>query len=44
MKELILKEFYEEILGKCPLTYDGVFGLSNEHDITNIPCGRILFV
>ncbi|CAF2373985.1 unnamed protein product [Rotaria sp. Silwood2] len=25
---------------KCPLTQDGVFGLSDEHDITNIPCGR----
>ena len=25
---------------KCPLTQDGVFGLSDEHDITNIPCGK----
>jgi hypothetical protein len=44
MKEFIFKKFYEEILGKCPLTHDGVFGLSDEHDITNVPCGRILLV
>ncbi|CAF1937183.1 unnamed protein product [Rotaria magnacalcarata] len=25
---------------KCPLTHDGAFGLSDEHDITNVPCGR----
>jgi len=25
---------------KCPLTQDGVFGLSDEHDVTNVPCGN----
>jgi len=32
------------LLGKCPLTHDGVFGLSDEHDVTNVPCGIEIFV
>jgi hypothetical protein len=28
------------VIGKCPLTQDGVFGLSDDHDVTNVPCGK----
>ncbi|CAF4260483.1 unnamed protein product, partial [Adineta steineri] len=40
--EVVLKQniSVENYKCKCPLTHDGVFGLSDEHDITNIPCGR----
>jgi hypothetical protein len=31
---------YIMFLGKCPLTQDGVFGLSDDHDVTNVPCGK----
>ena len=33
-----------DLLGKCPLTYDGVFGLSDEYEVTNVPCGTISIV
>jgi hypothetical protein len=36
----ILEISWRNLLGKCPLTHDGVFGLSDEHEVTNVPCGR----
>ncbi|CAF0811290.1 unnamed protein product [Adineta ricciae] len=40
--ETVLKQnvSVENYKCKCPLTQDGVFGLSDDHDVTNVPCGR----
>lgn len=42
LHETVLKQniSVENYKCKCPLTQDGVFGLSDEHDVTNVPCGR----
>ena len=45
LHETVLKQnvSVENYKCKCPLTQDGVFGLSDDHDITNVPCGKYCF-